>query len=314
MNNWVFNNLAIIPFDHDEIEPLESSIFFSLFGIDIEIRWYAICIIIGVIIALIFGIRWSKRLNIKEEYLYWGLALGLIFGLLGARLYFCLFNFSYYKEEPWGIITNIGDGGLAIHGGLLATAIFVIIYCKILKINIFKIVEIVAPGFLIAQACGRWGNFFNQEAHGGLVPGYPDIDAQRIWLKSFLPNFIVNQMYIDDYNPGIVEATGYYQPTFLYESIWNLIGFILILLLRKFYKKYQLGDALFFYLVWYGVGRFIIEFMRTDALILGTLKIAQVVSIIMILLGIVGFAIKRNFDTQPVFWHEYDKLKEANNV
>ncbi len=290
-------------FPHDALEPIErNAIDFSLFGLHIQVTWYALCIVMGILVAFLFSIPSAKHLNISIDDLSLGLCLGVIIGIIGARLYYCLFSWDQYKDEPITILTEIHNGGLAIHGGILAAFIFVLLFCKLKKIPFLDLAEIVAIGFLIGQIFGRWGNFFNQEAHGGLVPGYPNLDVQRHWLSRFLPNFIVNQMYIAEYREGIQEYVGYYQPTFLYESILNFIGFILICLLRRYHKKYKPGDGFFFYCMWYGIVRFCMEIFRTDALMISKLKVAQVISILLFIFGLVGIVFYHRFSDKNRTW------------
>ena len=163
----------------------------------------------------------------------------------------------------------IWNGGLAIHGGIIATLIFVIIYCKKSHIPILKITDIIVVGLLLAQSIGRWGNFFNKEAYGRVV-------SKQFLLNLHLPKFIINGMYIDSY---------YREPTFLYESVFSLIGFIILIILRA-KKKIQEGELTGTYLIWYGIERIIIESFRSDSLMIGNLKIAQIISLLAILSGI----------------------------
>ena len=265
----------------------------------LTIRWYGLLIATGAFLAYLLGVKNAKRLNINEDDLLNGFIYGVIIGITGARLWYVLFNLDIYLKNPLTIITEFGQG-LAIHGAVIFASIFAFFYCKKKKINPLKLAELLFPGFLIGQTFGRWGNFFNQEAHGGLVPGYPDLTAQRLWLQKFLPDFIVNQMYINEPGDPSHAVAGYYHPTFLYESVWNFTGLMIIFALRKFVKKYWVGDAMFFYLVWYSVGRFFIEGMRTDSLYAGGLRTAQVTSVVLFLIGIVGFTLRRIFNFYPV--------------
>jgi len=283
-------------YDHASIKPIES-IAFEIFGL--EVHWYGICIVTGAILAYLFALHCAKRINVSENDLLDGFVLGLIIGVIGARIWYVIFEWDQFKDDLGSIFFGPWQG-LAIHGGIIFGSIFALIYCKIKKINPFKIAELLFPGFLIGQICGRWGNFFNQEAHGGPVPG-ATLDAQRAWLEKMgLPDFIVNQMYING---------TYYHPTFLYESLWNLLGFIIILLLRKFVKKYWVGDAMFFYLMWYSFGRYFIEGMRTDSLYVGTLRTAQVMSIILFAVGAIGFTFRRIYKVYPMSYAEFHEEK-----
>lgn len=272
----------------------------------ISVHWYGICIAFGAFLAYFLGVKNAKRLKVKENDLLDGFIWGVIIGVIGAKVWYVLFNLDLYAKEPLTIITEFGQG-LAIQGGVIFATIFAYFYCKKKKINPFKIAELLFPGFLIGQICGRWGNFFNQEAHGGLVPG-ATIEAQRLWLEKLgLPDFIINQMYIDKIGDPSNPVAGYYHPTFLYESLWNLIGLGIIFLLRKFNKKYWVGDAMFFYFVWYSFGRFFIESLRTDSLYVGSLRTAQVVSIVMFVIGVVGFTLRRIYRVYPMSYCDFNE-------
>jgi phosphatidylglycerol:prolipoprotein diacylglycerol transferase len=267
-----------------------NNVAFSIFGQDIY--WYAIFILTGALAAFFLGIHFAKRVGISVDTAFDGFTYGLIVGVIGARLYYVLFDPRGAIHSFWEIFNTRG-GGLAIHGAIIATAIYVPIFCKIKKINILNVVECVVPGFLMAQAIGRWGNFFNQEAHGPLIPG--TLAEQRAYLENMhLPKFIVDQMYISKLDETTPVA-GYYHPTFLYEMLWNWLGVAIILIGRKYIKKLYVGDSLCFYLVWYGIGRYFVEAMRTDPLMAGSVKIAQLMSILFILGGVALFILRRVF-------------------
>lgn len=236
-----------------------------------SITWYSICILIGIIVATFIIEKEAKKYNISKSFVMNLIFWCIIYGILGARLYYVIFNLDYYSLYPLEII-KIWNGGLAIHGGIIAGVITLIIYCKKYNIEILKMSDISVVGLIIAQSIGRWGNFFNMEAHGGVVT--------KTFLENLhIPKFIIEGMYINN---------RYYHPTFLYESIFCLIGFIILILIRK-YKKIKTGNITSLYLIWYGIIRFFIESLRTDSLMIGSLKMAQVISIIMIIIGIVMF-------------------------
>lgn len=236
----------------------------------IKIYWYSIMIMLGAIIAIILIKKEAKKRGIEETFITNLIFYGFIFGLIGARLYYVIFNIDYFSQNVLEIF-KVWNGGLAIHGGILLGTLTIIIYCKKYNINILKILDICAVGVIIAQAIGRWGNFFNQEAYGMAT-------SLNHLQKLHLPNFIIEGMNIN----GI-----YYQPTFLYESIWNIVGFILLITIRKFYKNLKTGQLTGFYLMWYSVGRFIIEHFRSDSLMLSNFKVAQIVSTILFIIGII---------------------------
>lgn len=237
----------------------------------IQIYWYSIFIFLGLLIASILIFKEARKRNIDEDFLINLIFNTIIIGLIGARVYYVLFNIPYYASNPIEILA-VWNGGLAIHGGVFAALAFILIYCKKKNINSLQLLDIIVVGLIIAQAIGRWGNFFNSEAYGQ-VTTYAELKAQQI------PTFIINGMYI---------LGEYRQPTFFYESTWCFAGFLAMLIIRK-YKYLKRGQLTGFYLFWYGLGRLLIESLRTDSLMLGPIKIAQVVSIVFIITGIVLF-------------------------
>lgn len=237
----------------------------------IQIYWYSIFIFIGLLVASILIFKEARRRNIDEDFLVNLIFNTIIIGLIGARLYYVIFNLPYYIANPIEIFA-IWNGGLAIHGGVFAALIFIIIYCKKHEVNCLQILDIMVVGLIIGQAIGRWGNFFNGEAYGQIT-SLEELKEQQI------PMFIINGMYI---------LGEYRQPTFFYESTWCLSGFLAMLIIRK-YKYLKRGQLTGFYLFWYGFGRFLIESMRTDSLMLGSLKMAQIVSIVFVIVGIILF-------------------------
>lgn len=237
----------------------------------IQIYWYSIFIFIGMLVACFLIYKEAKKRGIDEDFLVNLTFNTIIIGIIGARLYYVLFNFSYYLDNPVEIF-QIWNGGLAIHGGIIAGLLFIIYYCKKHEVNLWKMLDIIVVGLIIAQAIGRWGNFFNSEAYGPITTA--------AHLKSLgIPQFIIDGMYI---------LGEYRQPTFFYESVWCLFGFLAMLIIRQ-YKYLKIGQLTSFYLIWYGIIRFIIEAMRTDSLMLGPLKMAQLVSLVFIVSGIIIF-------------------------
>lgn len=244
----------------------------------IQIKWYSFFILIAVITAYFIIYKEIKKKGIKEDDYTNIVFYGLIIGILGARIYYVLFNLGYYLIDPIEII-KIWNGGLAIHGGILATFLFLLIYTKKKRMKLLLILDTIVVGLIIAQAIGRWGNFFNQEAYGRIV--------SESFLKGIhLPGFIIKGMYIEG---------SYREPTFLYESILSIIGFIILLLVRKI-KSIKTGTLTSIYLIWYGLSRLIIESFRSDSLMLGPIKVAQLISMIGIISGIIIMilSIKRN--------------------
>lgn len=244
----------------------------------IKIYWYAIFIITGVVVGLLLANKEGTRLGMpKETYadlLLWALPMAI----LGARLYYVIFEWQRYVGKPWWSIFAVWEGGLAIHGALIGSIITGIIFANRNKIPFWKLVDIAAPSIIIGQAIGRWGNFMNQEAHGG-----PVSQAAYENFIRFLPDFIENQMVID----GVL-----YHPTFLYEFLWNMLVFAGLLWLRR--RNPLRGEVFINYLIWYSVGRFFIEGMRTDSLYMfgEVIRTAQFISIVTVALG-VGLIIYR---------------------
>lgn len=239
---------------------------FSIFGINIT--YYALCILLGVIVAYFIITKLSKKHNINSRFMDDIIFYGLLSGIIGARLYYVLFNLDYYLKDINEIVM-IWHGGLAIHGGILFGALFVYLYSRKNKLNFIELTDIILPGVIIAQGIGRWGNFFNQEAYGMMV-------SKGLLEKLLIPKFIIEGMHING---------NYYLPTFYIESIFCIIGFILIMIISKKTKK--IGIPTSFYLIWYGILRFIIEIFRTDSLMLFNIKIACLISIISIILGVI---------------------------
>jgi len=241
----------------------------------LEVRWYGILIVTGIILAFIVVQREMVKRGMHQDYLTDLLVWAVPISIISARIYYVVFTWDYYKDNP-GQIIQIWEGGIAIHGALIGAFITTYVFAKRRGISFWKTVDIAVPGLLIGQIIGRWGNFMNQEAHGGPV-------SEQFLNNNIIPDWIMNQMTIE----GIT-----YHPTFLYESLWNVVGLIILLLLRK--VSIKRGEMFLFYLVWYSVGRFFIEGMRTDSLyVIGELRAAQLISIITIVVAVTVFIIRR---------------------
>lgn len=235
-----------------------------------ELRWYSVLIAIAVIIGYVLIINESRRFKIKKEFMFNMMFWTLIFAIIGARLYYVAFNLEYYRTNILEIF-QIWKGGLAIHGALLFGAVTIIIYCKKYKVRVGKILDIIVPALLLGQAIGRWGNFFNSEAYGSIVT-YQQLENMKI-----IPQFIIDNMFING---------SYHLPMFYFESLWCLLGFFLSLFLRR--RKYiKDGQLVAFYMMWYGVARFVIETFRTDALLFNGIRVARVVSVLMFVIGLI---------------------------
>ena len=198
----------------------------------IKIYWYSITMFLGVLLGIIIAYIEIKRKKIDTTIFENMAFFAILFGFLGARIYYVVFNLDYYLFDPIEIL-EVWNGGLAIHGGIIGAVLAIFIYCKKNKWQFIEILDICAPALLIGQVIGRWGNFFNSEAHGGIV-------SRTFLEKIHLPNFIINGMNIG----GM-----YYHPTFLYESLLNLICFIILIILR-YNKKIKIGTIVGIYLIW----------------------------------------------------------------
>lgn len=277
------------------------------------IFFYSFFIMVGIFVALALGLKEIKRVGMKKDDLIDGFLWIVPVSILGARLWYVVFEldqFIYGGFFPSLLrvigfssgtldFSSFGLAGLAIHGAFFVAVICAVLYTRKRKMDLFKVLDIVAVGFIIAQAFGRWGNFFNQEAHGGIVGGSVNgvmnlsVEEQFNFLRYtlHLPEFVVNNMYITRglHSVTVEPFTGYYHPTFFYESMFNLLGFAIMLVLRR-WKKIHFGELLSFYLIWYGGLRIFIESMRTDPLVFNflgmTLKSATVTSVLMILAGV----------------------------
>ncbi len=242
----------------------------------IEVHWYGIIIGFGIALGLWIAMRESKKHGIESEIIADLMIWAIPIAIISARIYYVLFEWKYYSQHPAEIIA-IWNGGIAIHGAIIGSLITAYLYTKAKQISFFRLVDILVPSLILGQAIGRWGNFMNQEAHGRIV--------SEGFLRNtlHLPDFIVNQMFIEG---------SYYHPTFLYESIWDLLGFILLISLRK--ANLRRGEMLFTYLIWYSIGRYFVEGMRTDSLMLTShLRIAQVISLVLIGISILLIVYRR---------------------
>ncbi|MBM7648765.1 phosphatidylglycerol:prolipoprotein diacylglycerol transferase [Bacillus ectoiniformans] len=241
----------------------------------LQVHWYGLIIGFGIALGFYLATKESERLGWDKEMFADLLIWAIPAAIICARLYYVIFQWGYYSQNP-GDIIKIWNGGIAIHGALIGAVATAIIFSRVKKISFWKLADIAAPSLILGQAIGRWGNFMNQEAHGG--------EVSRSFLEGLsLPDFIINQMYIDG---------TYYHPTFLYESIWNLLGFALLMWLRKVNLKR--GEIFLTYVIWYSIGRFFVEGLRTDSLMLtDSLRIAQVISLVLIAGAVTLFVIRR---------------------
>ncbi|WP_071131148.1 prolipoprotein diacylglyceryl transferase [Enterococcus timonensis] len=261
----------------------------------LEIRWYAIIIVAGIALAIYLSSREAVKVGLREDdvvdFMLWGLPISII----GARLYYVLFELPYYIKNP-GEIFAIWNGGLAIYGALIAGGLTLFFFCRHNFINFWTFLDITGPSIILAQAIGRWGNFMNHEAFGP--------DTTRNFLeKLHLPNFIIDNMYID----GI-----YRTPTFLYESVWNVLGFIVLVLLRRKKNFFKQGEIFAGYVIWYSFGRFFIEGLRTDSLYMfGTIRVSQFLSALLFVGGILFIVLRRKLKPKLAFYDRTQRKEGA---
>src|SRR5699024_9930876 len=240
----------------------------------ISVHWYGIIIAVGILMGYFIAQESIKRTGFDKDTLVDIIFWSAIFGFIVARIYFVIFQWPYYAQNLIEI-PMIWYGGIAIHGGLIGGFITGIIVCKQKNINPFQIGDVVEPSLILGQGIGRWCNFMNHEAHGGPV-------SKTVLENLHIPDFIINNMYIEGQ---------YYQPTFLYESVWDILGFVVLILLRK---HLRIGDTFALYLIWYSIGRFFVEGMRTDSLMLTIdIRVAHLMSIVLIIAGVILMIIRR---------------------
>ena len=254
---------------------------------NIQIRWYSVLILSAFIIAYFLIRKRCKKENVDVTLVSDLCCYLIIVAILGARIYYCIFNLDYYLMDPISIF-KIWEGGLAIHGGVIAGIIFCYFFTKKKQLDLLKILDIIAPALVLGQAIGRWGNFFNSEAFG------PETTL-KVLKGLHIPRFIIDGMYIDG---------AYHHPTFFYESLGCIIIFIILILFRNKMKK---GQVTGIYFILYGIVRFLIESLRQDSLMLGNIKVAQIVSLIAILVGIYLFV-------KPYLRSSYDKQKMGHST
>lgn len=256
----------------------------------IQIHWYGVIIACGVILALIVAVREGRRQEIPEDdfydYLLWALPIAIIC----ARIYYVTFQWPYYSQHPDEIIA-IWDGGIAIYGAIIGGFVVMYFFCRTHQISLWTMLDVVSPAVIMAQGIGRWGNFMNQEAFG-------KITTKAALQAQHLPQWIIHQMYIQG---------AYRVPTFFYESMWDLIGFCLLVVLRRQSHLFKHGEVFLSYVMWYAAGRFVIEGMRTDSLMLGSIRISQLLSAILFGGAIIVLVWRRRHFGTELHWYNYQK-------
>ena len=265
--------------------PVNQEIFsFTVFGQEISIRWYGLLIALGFFLAVVYCYRRANTFRIDKDRMTDVVLVCTLFAFVGARLYYVIFseNRDQYFSDPLSIL-RVWEGGLAIYGGVIGAFVTALWMCPLRKVDTMRMFDLAAPGFLIGQAIGRWGNFFNQEAFGG---------------NTTLPWGMTGNIIGSPY----ANATGYdpvqpVHPTFLYESLWCLLGLLLLHMVSK--KAYRFRGQLFsLYIMWYGTGRFFIEQLRTDSLYIGTRPVSCLVAAVSVIGALVLYFVLKNRDAR----------------
>lgn len=253
---------------------------FTVFGIDIQ--WYGIIITFGLLLAMLYCFPKMKRFGLDADRVIDVVICGVIGGIVGARVYYVLMRWDEYAGD-WKKIFNSRNGGLAIYGGLIGAVLVGLIICRIRKVKKLPMLDVAVIGFLIGQGVGRWGNFVNQEAFG------TNTDSLFGMTGGTIQQTIINESaYLDGsmYQAGIEISEKYaVHPCFLYESLWCLLGFVLLAWFSK-RRKYD-GQLFLMYLTWYGVERFFVEGLRTDSLMLGNIRVSQALSAVLVIVSVI---------------------------
>lgn len=261
-------------------------------GIEIgsmTIYFYGIVIAAGLLLAVLYALKRSRQFGLKQDDIIDGVLWIVPVAIVCARIYYCIFSWDSYKNDPISVL-YIWEGGIAIYGGVIGAALGVVIHCRIKKMSLPATLDLVALGFLIGQAMGRWGNFFNREAFGAPT-------------QAFLRMGLMNT------TTGEFE---YYHPTFLYESVWNAVGFVALHFLSK--KRQYDGQIALGYVAWYGLGRTVIEGLRMDSLYWGNFRVSQILAAVSCAaaVGVLLFQAFRPHSKEDLFVNKIEKEVENN--
>lgn len=262
---------------------------FTIFGL--EIKWYGLIITMGMLLAMIYGFSQMKKYGIDPDRAIDTIIGGVVGGLVGARAYFVIMSWDNYKDDILSIF-NIRNGGLAIYGGIIGALLVGGIIAHIRKVKLLPLLDVVSIGFLLGQGIGRWGNFFNQEAFGCNTENIFGMSGGRIqqWIMSNADSATLSE-------GQTLYASHTVHPCFLYESVWCLLGFALLALFAKKIRRFD-GEILLIYAAWYGIERFFVEGLRTDSLMIGSIRVSQMFAAVcvvasVILLIVFGLKVKR---------------------
>ena len=263
----------------------------------ITVKWYGAIIAFGFTLAVLFGGRTAYKWKINLDKMIDVLIYGTISAIICARLYFIAFKWDYYSEHLLDI-PKIWEGGLAIYGGIIGGIAAAWVVCKVRKLNFYNLLDMVGMSLLIGQGIGRWGNYANQEAFGGFTNANWGMMSDKV--IEYISRPEIRPMYglenVENVKEYVIENNLYVHPTFFYESVWNLIGFLLMHFLYK--KKSFSGEVILWYATWYGFGRMFIEGLRMDSLMVGPFRISQLVGFVCFVGGLLGIIIKRVYDAK----------------
>ncbi len=257
----------------------------------VKIYWYSVIVMTAFLIGGFLVLKEARKFDIDDETIVNYVFFLVPIALIGARFYYVAFNWSLYQGDFIEIL-KVWEGGLAIHGGIIFGFLWTWFFAKTNKIKTLRFMDIIAPALVLGQGIGRWGNFFNQEAHG------PATTLEKLQ-SLYLPDFIIQGMKING---------TYYQPTFLYEFIWCFIGFLFLLLVRRFSRYLKVGQLAGLGLIWLGIGRFFIEDLRQDSLIFNDLQVAQIFSGIIIFIGLILFFRGRKKSRFEDLYHDKEEI------
>lgn len=282
-NQIAFPNLGI------ELEADPTA--FTLFGIDIQ--WYGLLITLGLLLAIIYCFSQMKRYGLNSDRALDAVLAGIIGGIVGARAYYVILEWERYADDPMSIF-NLRQGGLAIYGGLIGAILVGGLVAKLRKVRLLPLLDLAGQGFLIGQCLGRWGNFFNQEAFGCNTDSLFGMTGGRI--QSWISNAYINTECYGNLGVEMDPALPVH-PCFLYESVWCFAGFLLLAVISRKFRKFD-GQIFLMYVAWYGLGRSFIEGLRTDSLVMGSIRVSQALAIVcvvvaVILLIVIGSKVKR---------------------
>lgn len=253
---------------------------FSIFGIDIQ--WYGLLITCGLLLAMLYAFRNMRSYGIHPDPAIDAIIGGIIGAIVGARAYYVILEWDSYAGD-WKRIFNLRQGGLAIYGGLIGALAVGCLIAKIRKVRLLPLLDLCGAGFLLGQGIGRWGNFFNQEAFGCNTDSIFGMTGGRIqnWISDVYPD----TTFYHNFGETLDAATPVH-PCFLYESVWCLVGFVLLAICGKKWRKFD-GQIFLMYIGWYGLGRFFIEGLRVDSLVIGNMRISQMVAGICVVLSVI---------------------------